>query len=241
MNSNEQRPSIVSEVELVLRASCGDKKAWTELIKIYSGRVNKIVKKNLNKYSLLDEDDIRSACYEGLVRAVQHYRPDSKASFNTYASYWFDCMIKQEKANVSSYHVPQKKRKFFKVIKELKQSNERITVDKIQKTTGLDKDEVIGLLNAMDYVVDLDDSKNDKEYEHVEDTVIQEDELSRLKDFLDSMDERQAYILKSIFGAFGCEKKSQTEIGKELGISKQRVDQIKKEGFKKCLEFMCGQ
>ncbi len=240
MNSNKPRSTNVKEEELILRASCGDRKAWMEIIKIYSGLVEYKVKKNLNKYSPIDEDDIRSACYEGLVRAVKHYRPDSNASFGTYASYWFEAMIKQEKANVSSFHVPQKKRKYFKVIRDMKLRDEKLSVDNIQKVTGLDRDEVVGLLNAMEYVVDVDDRRYDREYDPL-DTVMENDEISRLREFLESLDERQAYILKSIYGVFGCERKSQTEIGRELGISKQRIDQIKKEGIRKCKEFMSGQ
>ncbi|MCR5732365.1 MAG: sigma-70 family RNA polymerase sigma factor [Sphaerochaetaceae bacterium] len=251
MKSNKLESVSVKEEELLFRASCGDKRAWMEIIKLYSELVDHKVKMNLNKYSLLDEEDIRSACYEGLVRAVKHYRPDSKASFNTYASYWLDCMIKAEKANVSNCHVPQKKRKYFKVIRDITIRDVKITVDEIQKTTGLDRDEVVGLLNAMDYVNSLEDRRSSKDNikyidtlkaeEHVEEIAIYKDELSRLKGFLERMDERQSYILKSVYGVFGCEKKSQTEIGRELGISKQRVDQIKKDGIRKCLEFMRGQ
>jgi RNA polymerase primary sigma factor len=66
-----------------------------------------------------------------------------------------------------------------------------------------------------------------------EDSILQNDELLTLNKLLESIDEREAQILKLRFGLDGQEPLTLKEIADEVGISRERVRQIVDEALTK--------
>ena len=77
--------------ELVFLYQMGDKKALDKLVEQNSGIVHKIARKfNLEKINAVDEEDLISEGYIGLIKAANSYKfeIENRASFITYAVYW---------------------------------------------------------------------------------------------------------------------------------------------------------
>jgi RNA polymerase primary sigma factor len=66
-----------------------------------------------------------------------------------------------------------------------------------------------------------------------EDSMLRDDELGTLKRLLESIDEREAQILKLRFGLDGQEPLTLKEIAEHVGISRERVRQIVDEALTK--------
>lgn len=76
--------SALTDVELLELYNNGDKEACTALIIRYAALINGSVKgKSVHGIEI---DDIRQEAYMGLFNAVRSYKPDSGASFSTYAT-----------------------------------------------------------------------------------------------------------------------------------------------------------
>ena len=63
--------------------------------------------------------------------------------------------------------------------------------------------------------------------------MFQREELMLLKRLLESIDEREAAVLRMRFGLDGCEPLTLKQVADEIGISRERVRQIVDEGLTK--------
>ena len=67
------------------------------------------------------------------------------------------------------------------------------------------------------------------------------DELRRLSELLDEIDERAAKILKLRYGLEGEDPMTLKEIGERIGLTRERVRQIEHEALNKLREAMSAE
>jgi RNA polymerase primary sigma factor len=94
----------------------------------------------------------------------------------------------------------------------------------------------LDLLTASQDTVEDEDSKSPEEH------LLDEDLLRRLGDLLGAIDEREATILKLRYGlgAEGQEPMTLKEIGRVVGLTRERVRQIEREALRKLYDAMGG-
>ena len=221
------------------------KKAKDELIGGHQRFVISIAKKFSRGNNIMD---IVAEGNIGLMRAIEEYNLESNVKFTTYATFWVrkaiihyininEPMVTPSNAIKIATYVPKVKSNF------LNENCRQPTTEEIQEI--LMRDYRISIPNQED-IIGYVKSSIDEKYERDEDgqefmesnaytSATAEcntdsftkgyDEKSVVRRILSNFNERDAYIIKCIYG-IECNPKTMDDIADELGLSYERVRQI---------------
>lgn len=180
----------------------------------------------------------------GLLRAVDTFDPEHGVRFSTYSSWWIKQAIKRAiLSNAQPIHIPTY---MVELINQWRQTYAEME-SKLGRTVSLE--EMAGAMSvpirkarAIKEIVEVVDNgfqydspeQNSGLDEAIEDDSIltpEEDlgsneELSKALELLDQIDPREAEVLQLRFGLNGCEPLTLKQIGKKLGLTRERVRQI---------------
>lgn len=243
--------------ELCVRIQKGDVTAQEELCEKNRKLVDKYAW-SYHKYygNDLDFEDIENMGLTGLLHAAEKYDPEKGASFSTYATFWirqsivrgimesgfsvripvhvFSAVSKasaiDNRLSQEGVDDPDKRRAM--VAKEMK-----IPEDKAAYYLSLKQDffAMPSLNNPVgdDGETELGDMVTGDERLSVEDAVVQSDIYNRLDEIVGTLSEREQYVIKRRFGLDGNEVQTLDEIGKQLGVTRERVRQIEAKAIRK--------
>jgi RNA polymerase primary sigma factor len=231
------------EIKLGEHIKSGDPKAIQEMVR----RNLKYVVTVANKYrglgislqDLIEEGNI------GLIQAAKRFDVSRNVKFITYAVWWIKQAIMHSLAEQSgTVKLPVKQA--GKVLKINKRSQQMVqdlerepTQSELAKDLGYQDEEVNSIMRAYRTHLSLDSPLKDSEdtpYLDLlenqslipfDDQLMQASLSAKVDELLEDLSEREALILKMRFGFLG-EVRTLEEIGKEIGLSRERVRQIEK-------------
>ena len=256
LNQIGQHPLLnaAEEVALAKRIERGDAAAKEKMVNSNLRLVVSIAKRyqghGLPLLDLIQDGTI------GLNRAVEKFDYRKGFKFSTYATWWIRQSCQRAVANQSDtiripVHVQERRLKLKRARQKLEATHGRPpTIEELVAETELKPHHVEEALDAVEASVSLNQTIGDGDGELGDlfaDRTVEEPidlveislEQERVRNALERLPERERQVMEMRFGFTGREAVSLEEIGRELGVTRQRVRQLETSAFAR-LEQLLG-
>jgi len=245
MNEISKLKPLTREEEAALskKIQAGDVKALHELVR----RNLKYVVTVANKYrgcglslqDLIEEGNI------GMIQAAKRFDGERNVKFITYAVWWIRQAIMHSLAEQSgTVKLPIKQAgKLYKIERKYKSLTQELerepTTSEVAEDLGYSVDDIENIMRAYRTHLSLDtplrdddvtqylDLLENPDYIPYDDQIMKASLHDKVDDMLKHLSKREEQILRMRFG-FNGETRTLEDIGKEIGLSRERVRQIEK-------------
>jgi len=237
------------EVDLAQKIEKGNLQAKKKLIQSNLRLVVSIAKKYVGRgLSFLD---LIQEGNQGLMRAVEKYDWRRGYKFSTYATWWIRQAITRAIADQARtiripVHMVETINRLYRTSRKLMQGLDREpTPEEIAGEMELSADRVREILKISQSITSLEkpvgdegdsllgdfiqDTSHPTPYDSASKQLLKEN----VKEVLCSLSEREAKVLKMRFGLEGYRPMTLEEVGKEFGVTRERVRQIEAKALRK--------
>lgn len=241
--------SADEEIELAHRIAEGDQSAKNELVEANLRLVVSLARHyqgcGLSYQDLIQEGNI------GLIKAAEKFDVSKGFRFSTYASWWIKQALSRAIADQSRtiripVHMTENINKFKKAERELlSQLNREPKIKEIADAIGISEKQAKEIQSyiveptSLDIQVGDDDDTTigsfveDTHFVNPESAYIKESNGDVVNAVLDTLSDREANILRLRFGIGGKKAMTLEEVGKEYGLTRERIRQIEAKALRK--------
>jgi RNA polymerase primary sigma factor len=237
------------ECELARRIQQGDQQARNELV---GANLRFVVRLATDFQGCgMDLEDLISAGNVGLITAAERFDPERGVKFITYALWWIrQAILNSLSQDTRTVRLPANRVKLLNSITQIaREIQQRTGVEaeetEIAKILDVPVDRVREMLLWSRELASLDQPTSDDASQMPMNVIADDRQVSpdydvsdasdheQLQMALASLEDREAHVIREHFGLIDDEPKTLEAIGKGVGLTKERIRQIKEKALRK--------